>query len=119
MTMRSTWMAGGAAALIAVGAGGAAVAGPGQGEAAEVVGQTQVLGCSARTKMIAHLETKFGETFSGASKQSPRGLVELYVSDDGHWTLLLTLPDGQSCPLAVGSDVERDFGPGVMPGERA
>lgn len=59
-------------------------------------------GCSARDKMVGHLENKYGERLRGAGLQSLDGLMELYVSDKGSWTLLLTRPDGKSCPVAVG-----------------
>lgn len=59
-------------------------------------------GCSAREKMVGHLEKKYGEKLRGAGLQSLDGLMELYVSDKGSWTLLLTRPDGKSCPVAVG-----------------
>ena len=34
------------------------------------------------------------------------GLVELYTSDTGTWTLMLTQPDGVSCLIAAGQNWE-------------
>lgn len=112
MTMREYGRIAAAAALGLAAPGGALAESDAEGAPA-------VLGCGARMEMIAHLQTQYGETFSGAAKESPRGLMELYVSVKGAWTLLLTKPDGTSCPVAVGSDVERDFGGAFRPGEQA
>lgn len=62
------------------------------------------LKCSPRKMMVAHLNDKYGERLRGAGVHGPSGVMELYVSRSGGWTLLLTRPDGQSCPVAVGDD---------------
>lgn len=117
MTMRRMIQAG--AALAGLSLAGGALADPAPAVPEMETALSGVLGCGARTEMIADLEARFGEIFTGAAKNAPLGLVELYVSQEGSWTLLLTRPDGQSCPLAVGSDAEQVFGGGVTQGERA
>lgn len=67
--------------------------------------------CSERDKLISHLSKAYGEKRQGAGLQSSTGLMELYVSEEGSWTLLLTRPDGTSCPVAVGEQW-RDDPPG-------
>lgn len=77
-----------------------------------------VLGCSPRADIVDRLEQHYGEYFSGQARQSDKGLVELYVASDGSWTIILTRPDGYSCPMAVGSNAEKVFnrkGLGGMP----
>ena len=98
-----------AACAIALGALTALSAPAAQAGETDDAAEPFVLGCSARKEMVAHLENRYGEVFSGKAKKAERGLVELFVAETGSWTILLTLPDGQSCPLAVGSDAERDF----------
>lgn len=88
----------GAAALLT---GSIGVAAPGAAQAGPAA-------CSERDKLIAHLSKKYGETRQGAGLQSATGLMELYVSEEGSWTLLLTRPDGTSCPVAVGEQWRQD-----------
>lgn len=64
--------------------------------------QTPIAACGQRDKMVGHLEKKYGEVLRGAGLRSNDGVLELYVSKQGSWTLLLTRPDGRSCPIAVG-----------------
>lgn len=70
--------------------------------------QSTAAGCSDRTVMVKHLKSAYGETRLGAGLQSETGLMELYVSKGGSWTLLLTRPDGTSCPVAVGENWLQD-----------
>lgn len=72
------------------------------GLASEANAQMTVSACGERDKMIGHLEKKYGEVLRGAGLRSQDGVLELYVSKNGSWTLLLTRPDGRSCPIAVG-----------------
>ena len=74
-------------------------------------------GCGQRDRMVKHLETTYGEVRQGGGLQSATGLMELYVSDGGSWTLLLTRPDGTSCPVAVGEAWRQD-GPAAPKGEK-
>ena len=66
-------------------------------------------GCSDRERMVNHLSATYGEKLRGAGLQSATGLMELYVSEEGSWTLLLTRPDGTSCPVAVGEQWRHDL----------
>lgn len=65
-------------------------------------------GCGQRDVMVKHLSKAYGEKRLGAGLQSATGLMELYVSTQGSWTLLLTRPDGTSCPVAVGEQWRQD-----------
>lgn len=68
-----------------------------------------VIECAARAQLVQMLESRYGEVFSGESYEAEQGVVELFVAQSGSWTLLLTFPSGQSCPVAIGADAERDF----------
>ncbi len=58
--------------------------------------------CVERAKMVAKLLNDYGETRRGAGLQSETGVLELFVAESGTWTLLLTRPNGETCPVAVG-----------------
>ncbi|MEM9724101.1 MAG: hypothetical protein AAF909_01400 [Pseudomonadota bacterium] len=73
-----------------------------------------VLDCSDRGEIVSHLAQRYGETFTGLAQEGELGIVELYAADSGSWTILLTLPDGQSCPLAAGSNPPDDLGGGMI-----
>lgn len=92
-------------------AAGAAVLGIGVATAmavAPAVAESRASGCGERKLMVDHLKSTYGEQRMGGGLQSATGLVELYVSAEGTWTLLLTRPDGTSCPIAVGEAWRND-----------
>lgn len=80
----------------------AAAAGLAASLATSAHARTPIAACGERDKMVVHLEKKYGEVLRGAGLRSHDGVLELYVSKEGSWTLLLTRPDGRSCPIAVG-----------------
>lgn len=59
--------------------------------------------CRQRDALVGHLKSRYGEELRGAGMNSSDGILELYVSDTGSWTLLLTRPNGTSCAVAVGN----------------
>ncbi len=61
----------------------------------------QGIKCAPRDKVVSRLAEKFGETQLGAGL-SAGGVVELWASKAGGWTLLLSLPDGRSCLMSGG-----------------
>ena len=58
--------------------------------------------CKNRAEIIAVLSRKFGETQRSFGLQSDARVLELYASENGSWTALLTLPSGKSCVVAAG-----------------
>lgn len=95
------WAAGatlcGAAALVAL------TAGPASAEF-----KLHPQSCEKRADIVSKLKTKYGEVRRGAGLESETGVVELYVAKSGSWTLLVTLPNGLSCPVAVGEAWQED-----------
>lgn len=82
----------GMAGLLAVLAGGGAVA------------QTV---CGARAEIVARLEATYGETRRSIGLQQGRGVVEVYASEKtGSWTILVTNTRGRSCLIAAGEAFE-------------
>lgn len=97
----------------AIALSGAAAPGVGAADPAPSFGPSDhasVLSCSGKAEMAAHLKGRYGETPAKLVENSERGEFELYASMAGTWTLVLNLPDGQTCPIAVGDDVQRDWG---------
>jgi len=61
--------------------------------------------CGAREKIVAKLETKWGETLSGGGFQSAASIIEVFMSEQGGtWTILRTNANGTACVLATGTD---------------
>ena len=78
--------------------------------------------CGERDQIVKRLLDKYGEApvagGLGQSALGPNGLVELYVSEEtGTWTILVTLPNRQSCLLAVGLVWENALTPIPQSGE--
>jgi len=63
--------------------------------------------CGERTKIIERLEAGYGEERTGAGLSSNNGIVELFASTEtGTWTIIVTMPTGQSCLVAAGEGWE-------------
>ena len=59
--------------------------------------------CAQRDAVATYLGDKFQESRTGAGFQDGAGIVEVWASPDGTWTILLTRADGISCILAAGT----------------
>ncbi len=71
--------------------------------------------CYEREDVIAHLARKYRERVAGVGLANGGGLVELLTSDGGQtWTIIVSLPNGQSCLMAAGEN----WRPGVVPATR-
>jgi len=62
--------------------------------------------CGDRNEIVARLESGYQESTSGLGLSATGGLVELYTSEKGTWTLMLTQPNGVSCLIAAGDNWE-------------
>ena len=60
--------------------------------------------CAERAGIVARLAgDKYNETQIGIGMHAQAGaVVELWMSEDGGWSILLSLPDGQTCMMAAG-----------------
>lgn len=58
--------------------------------------------CGDRNEIVSRLESGYEEKAAAIGLSSNGGVVELYRSKKGSWTLLITKPDGVSCLLAAG-----------------
>ena len=62
--------------------------------------------CGKRDDIVSRLENGFQEFNSAMGMSTNGALIELYTSDNGTWTLMLTQPDGVSCLMAAGQNWE-------------
>ena len=58
--------------------------------------------CGTRTSLIAKLDKGFGEQPVAFGLASTGNLLEVLISSDGTWTILITNPDGLACIAATG-----------------
>ncbi len=71
-------------------------------------GQAQ---CGDRAEIVAELATKYNETRLGGGLDGAGALIEIFTSQDGTWTALMTTPDGQTCMVSAG-DAWQNFAQG-------
>ena len=63
----------------------------------------QAMKCGTRGEVHTALEEGFGEERRWAGTSGQGQMMELFVSPDGRaWTLILSGPDGVSCPVGSG-----------------
>ncbi len=58
--------------------------------------------CETRTSLIAKLDKGFGEQPIAIGLASTGNILEVLISTDGTWTILVTSPDGLTCIAAAG-----------------
>ena len=66
------------------------------------VSHAQFAMCGERAAIIDQLKSKYQESRQAVGLISDNGAAELYVSEKGTWTMLVTLPTGKSCIIAAG-----------------
>ncbi len=61
--------------------------------------------CAPHEKATLHIEEKFDEQVVGRGL-TPNGkaMFELFVSESGSWTVLVSDPSGRSCVVAIGEN---------------
>jgi hypothetical protein len=62
--------------------------------------------CGKRDDIVSRLESGYQEYNSAMGMSTNGGLVELYTSENGTWTLMLSQPNGVSCLIAAGENWE-------------
>jgi hypothetical protein len=58
--------------------------------------------CAPRDKIVERLEGGYQEFVAGMGLSTNGQLVELFKSDKGTWTILITSPEGNTCLVAAG-----------------
>ena len=63
--------------------------------------------CAAHDVVAANLADQFGEVRRSIGLAQDNTVMELYAAaETGTWTLTVTLPSGQTCLIAAGSNFE-------------
>ncbi|MGE5148436.1 MAG: hypothetical protein ACM3N5_16915 [Candidatus Eiseniibacteriota bacterium] len=63
------------------------------------------IACGERHDVLDKLAKQYKESPVGVGVASNGGVIELLTSETGTtWTLIITVPNGQSCILAAGED---------------
>ena len=62
-------------------------------------------GCAERARVLEFLAETYQEAPVSRGIANNGGVIEVLTSRDGStWTILITMPDGQTCMVAAGSD---------------
>lgn len=69
--------------------------------ASPAFGQAQ---CGDRDAIIAELATKYDETRLGGGTDAAGAMIEVFTSQAGTWTALMTMPDGRTGMVAAGEN---------------
>lgn len=62
--------------------------------------------CGDREEIVESLRQSFNEEPAAMGLSSSGALMEILTSERGSWTLMLTMPTGQTCVLAAGEHWE-------------
>ena len=62
--------------------------------------------CAPHDKIKAALEKKYKELRKGIGLVSNQNVAEVYVSENGSWTFIVTYLNGMSCVVATGHSWE-------------
>jgi hypothetical protein len=66
------------------------------------IAQAQFAMCGERAAIVEQLKTRYQESRQAVGLISNSGAAELFVSEKGTWTMLMTLTNGKSCIIAAG-----------------
>jgi hypothetical protein len=73
----------------------------GVGVSASPAGAQPVL-CGKHSAFVEALKTKFNESRQAIAISGTDSVFELYLSEAGTWTMLVTSPNGLTCIMAAG-----------------
>jgi len=72
--------------------------------------------CAPRADIIKALGDKYHESVAGRGLINPNVVLEIFVSDQGSWTVLASDIKGQSCVMSVGEGWDSPTITAAMPG---
>ena len=72
--------------------------------------------CAARTDMVKALGERFHEQATALGLVNPNVVVEVFVSDQGTWTILATDTRGLSCVISAGESWQSEIRTAALPG---
>ena len=62
--------------------------------------------CGERNQVVGQLSSQFNETPMAVGQVDGNAVVEIFVSEQGSWTILATGTDGVSCIVSAGENFE-------------
>lgn len=62
--------------------------------------------CADRAEMVKSLSDKFKENPAALGQVNADAVIEVFVSEQGSWTILATGTNGKSCVLSAGENWE-------------
>ena len=62
--------------------------------------------CGNHNAVSDNLKNSYSETPVSMGVTTGGGIIEIFASDEGSWTMVITQPNGVSCLIAVGQDWE-------------
>ncbi len=60
--------------------------------------------CEPTSRMHEKLERQFGSQRAATGVRSPEQIMEVWTSEKGDWTMVVTYSTGTSCIVAMGQD---------------
>lgn len=72
-----------------------------------ITGSSHAAVCTKRTKLLGVLDGKYAEQRQAIGLISQSGVLEVFASDKGTWTVVVTNPNGMSCIVASGDAYEQ------------
>jgi hypothetical protein len=60
--------------------------------------------CGRHNELIKTLAERFSERRGGVGLTPEGKMIEIFISEQGTWTILMSMPTGLSCMVAAGSD---------------
>ena len=67
-------------------------------EAAETV----QIECKPRSEMVAYLNDTYREKLTSIGRLTNKGIMEVYVSKSGTFSVIVTMPNSKTCLVAAG-----------------
>lgn len=80
-----------------------ALTGAASAQAATPAGTAAAPVCGPRAALVILLKQQFGELQEDAALQSDQTLIELFASERGTWSIVLSAPNGTSCIVSAGN----------------
>jgi hypothetical protein len=71
------------------------------------ISPSHAIACAERDAMMSRLNSKFNEQLRAIGMVSATGVLEVLVSKNGTWTILMTMANGRSCLVASGQHWEQ------------
>lgn len=63
--------------------------------------------CGEREQIVHELKKTWQEDRTAIGLSNNGGVLEVFSSEEGTWTLLLTMPEGQTCMIGAGEHWEQ------------